>query len=141
MYKAISKVEFVKEPMRKVKDSGDVADVVREIIDADLQLQEHFVLITINGASEIIRAESVFIGTLNQSLVNPREIFRRALIDNAAAIIISHNHPSGQLDASLEDRRVTKRLKEVGTIMGIELLDHVIVTDNGYTSFRETGEL
>lgn len=141
MYKAISKVEFVKEPMRKVKDSGDVADVVREIIDADLQLQEHFVLITINGASEIIRAESVFIGTLNQSLVNPREIFRRALIDNAAAIIISHNHPSGQLDASLEGRRVTKRLKEVGTIMGIELLDHVIVTDNGYTSFRETGEL
>ena len=139
MYKAISRVGRVREAQRKITDSDNVAELVRETIGEDIGTQEHFVLITLNGSSEVIRAESVFIGTLNQSLVHPREIFRRALLDNAAAIIISHNHPSGQLEASIEDKRITKRLKEVGTLMGIELLDHVIVTADGQFSFREDG--
>lgn len=141
MYKAISRVGRVREAQRKITDSDNVAELVRETIGEDIGTQEHFVLITLNGSSEVIRAESVFIGTLNQSLVHPREIFRRALLDNAAAIIISHNHPSGQLEASIEDKRITKRLKEVGTLMGIELLDHIIVTENGYLSLRENGIL
>ena len=138
MYKAISKIETVREPSLKVSSSGDVADIVRGIIGDDINIKEHFVLITLDGASNVITSEVISIGTLNQSLVHPREVFRRAILDNSAGII-SHNHPSGQLEASLEDRRVTKRLKEVGVLMGIELLDHVIVTDGGYTSLRDEG--
>lgn len=141
MYKAISKTETVREAMQKITDSQEVYQVVKPIIGSDMQIKEHFLLITLDGASCIIRAEVISIGTLNQSLVHPREVFRPAIQDNAAGIIIAHNHPSGQLIASIEDKRITKRLKEVGTLVGIELLDHVIVTQEGFLSLRETGDL
>ena len=103
--------------------------------------REHFVSITLDGASRVINTRVISIGTLNQSLVHPREVFRPAINDNTAGIIVAHNHPSGQMEPSTEDRRVTKRLKEVGKLMGIELLDHVIITSNGYYSFSEEGEI
>ena len=103
--------------------------------------QEHFIVLTLNGASRIIETRIISVGTINQSLVHPREVYRPAIQDNAAGIIIAHNHPSGQLEASLEDKRVTKRLKEVGTLIGIELLDHVILSCEGYFSLREEGLL
>ena len=99
--------------------------------------REHFVVVTLDGASRVIETRVISIGTLNQSLVHPREVFRPAILDNAAGIIVAHNHPSGQVEPSIEDRKVTKRLKEVGKLVGIELLDHVILTDNGYYSFSE----
>ena len=96
----------------------------------------NFVVVTLDGASRVIRTRVVSIGTLNQSLVHPREVFRPAILDNAAEIV-AYNHPSGQREPSIEDKRVTKRLKEVGKQVGIELLDHVILTGNGYYSFSE----
>ena len=83
----------------------------------------------------------IFIGTLNQSLVHPREVFRPAITDNAAGIIICHNHPSGTLEASMADIQITQRLKEVAKLVGIELLDHVILSKNGYYSFSDEGLL
>ena len=114
-------------------------DVHRELQEYALKKQEHFLVITLDGASHIIEKRIISIGTLNQSLVHPREVFADAISDRAAGIIIAHNHPSGQLEPSIEDKRVTKRLKEVGTIMGIELLDHVILSREGYLSLREEG--
>jgi len=103
--------------------------------------QEYFIVMTLDGASHMIERRIISIGTLNQSLVHPREVFADAVSDRAAGIIIAHNHPSGQLEASHEDRMVTKRLKEAGRLMGIELLDHLIITRTGYLSFKEEGML
>ncbi len=114
-------------------------DVYHELKEYSTKKQEYFLVITLDGASHIIEKRVISIGTLNQSLVHPREVFSDAISDRAAGIIIAHNHPSGQLEPSIEDKRVTKRLKEVGTIMGIELLDHVILSREGYLSLREEG--
>ena len=122
----------------KIRSASDVHFHLSEYHDMD---REHFVAITLDGASRIINTRVISIGTLNQSLVHPREVFRDAILDNSAGIIVAHNHPSGQLEASIEDKRVTKRLREVGKIIGIELLDHVILAVDGYYSFSEEGEL
>ena len=106
-----------------------------------LASQEHFLTITLDGASHIINTRTVFIGTLNQSLVHPREVFADAIADRAAGIIIAHNHPSGTLEASRADIQVTERLKEVSKLVGIELLDHVILSKHGYYSFSDEGLL
>ena len=78
-------------------------------------------------------------GSLNSSIVHPREIFKRAVLQNAASIIICHNHPSGDPTPSQEDINTTKRIYDAGKILGIELLDHVIIGDNKYTSLKEKG--
>ncbi|MCJ7765514.1 MAG: JAB domain-containing protein [Thiovulaceae bacterium] len=119
----------------------DATAVYKHLSEYHNMEREHFIVITLDGASRVISTRVVSIGTLNQSLVHPREVFRDAIYDNAAGIIIAHNHPSGQLEPSIEDKRVTKRLKEVSTIIGIELLDHLILTVNGYYSFREEEEI
>ena len=116
-------------------------DIDRHLQEYRACEREHFIAITLDGASRIINTKVISIGTLNQSLVHPREVFRDAISDNAAGIIISHNHPSGQLHPSTEDKIITKRLKEVGKLIGIQFIDHVIVTVNGYYSFEEEGEL
>ncbi len=89
----------------------------------------------------ISTSETVFIGTLNQSMVHPREVFADAIADRAAGIIIAHNHPSGTLEASRADIQITQRLKEVSKLVGIELLDHVILSKHGYYSFSDEGLL
>ncbi len=103
--------------------------------------QEHFLSITLDGASHIINTRTVFIGTLNQSMVHPREVFADAIADRAAGIIIAHNHPSGTLEASRADIQITRRLQEVSKLVGIELLDHVILAKGGFYSFSEEGLL
>ena len=122
----------------KITSANDVYIHLSEYRDLE---REHFVAVSLDGASRVISTRVISIGTLNQSLVHPREVFRPAIIDNSAGIIVAHNHPSGQLEPSTEDRRVTKRLKEVGKLMGIELLDHLILTVDDYYSFSEEGEL
>ncbi len=101
--------------------------------------REHFLSVTLDGASRVIRTRTVFIGTLNQSLVHPREVFADAIEDRAAGIIVAHNHPSGTLEASHADIQVTRRLKEVSGIVGIELLDHLILSPSGFCSFSQEG--
>ncbi len=117
------------------------ADVWEVLSDYRNKKQEYFIAITLDGASSMIEKRVISIGTLNQSLVHPREVFSDAVSDRAAGVIVAHNHPSGQLFPSREDHRVTRRLKEAGAILGIELLDHVIIGNEGWYSFSEEGQI
>ncbi len=83
--------------------------------------------------------EEISVGTLNASLVHPREVFKKAIKDNVAQIIIAHNHPSGDSKPSEEDISTTKRLIEAGKLVGISIIDHLIITSSGYFSFKENG--
>ena len=116
-------------------------DVYNELKPFSCKSQEHFLVMTLDGASHIINTRTVFIGTLNQSLVHPREVFADAIADRAAGIIVAHNHPSGTLAASRADIQITQRLKEVASLVGIELLDHVILAKGGFYSFSDEGLL
>ena len=116
-------------------------DVYEELSSFGSKKQEYFLTITLDGASHIIETRTIFIGTLNQSMVHPREVFADAISDRAAGVIIAHNHPSGTLEASRADIQITQRLKEVARLVGIELLDHVILTSDGFYSFSEEGML
>lgn len=104
------------------------------------QEQECFVTVTLNCAGEVISARVNTVGLVNRALIDPREVFRGAIVDNAKSIIIAHNHPSGSLDPSPQDIAITTQIKQAGDVVGIQLLDHVIVTPSGaITSFRERG--
>ena len=127
--------------IRSNKRITSAEDVYEELKIFSTKQQEHFLTITLDGASHIINVRTVFIGTLNQSLVHPREVFSDAIADRAAGIIIAHNHPSGTLSASRADMQITDRLKEVSKLVGIELLDHVILAKGGYYSFSDEGLL
>lgn len=98
--------------------------------------KEHFVILCFNTRNKLIY-EDVSIGTLNASLVHPREVFYNAIQNNASHIIVAHNHPSGDSSPSEEDNITTKRLIEAGKILGIRIIDHIIIGDNSYTSFKE----
>ena len=114
----------------------DIWDELREIRDSK---KEHFVSFYLDTRNQEIHKEIISIGTLNLSLVHPREVFEPAIRNLAASIIVAHNHPSGYIEPSNEDIKTTKRLAEAGKLLGIELLDHVIVSRNGYTSMKEKG--
>jgi len=101
--------------------------------------QEHFVALFLNVKNEVLHKQTIFIGSLNSSIVHPREVFREAVKRSAASIIVAHNHPSGNPSPSPEDIEVTKRLIEAGSIMGIEVLDHVIIGDHQFLSMKEKG--
>ncbi|MDC9726507.1 MAG: DNA repair protein RadC [Candidatus Thioglobus sp.] len=103
--------------------------------------QEYFLSITLDGASHLIKTRVEFIGTLNRTLVHPREIFAHAIADRAASIIVAHNHPSGTLEASKEDLDITKRLKSGAELLGIELKDHIIFSTEGFISLKEQEKL
>ncbi|MRR56982.1 MAG: DNA repair protein RadC [Deltaproteobacteria bacterium] len=97
--------------------------------------REYFVALLMDGKNRITSIHQVSQGSLNQSIVHPRETFKAALLANAAAIILAHNHPSGDLTPSREDREITKRLREAGELLGVRVLDHIIVdTDSGKCS-------
>lgn len=99
--------------------------------------QEHFLVLLLDGRHRLQRVEPVSAGTLSASLVHPREVFAPAVRESAAAVIVVHNHPSGDPTPSLEDREVTRRLVESGRLLGIPLLDHLVVADDGWVSLRE----
>jgi DNA repair protein RadC len=116
----------------------DVLPLVSEWRD---KKQEYFLCITLNGAGEVIERRVVTVGILNQSLVHPREVFAEAITDRAASVILVHNHPSGTLEPSSQDISITGQLVEAGSILGIRVLDHIIVTKKSYVSLRECGYL
>ena len=103
-----------------------------------LQL-EHFVCLFLNVKNQVLHKQTIFVGSLNASIVHPREIFREAVKRSAASIICSHNHPSGIPTPSPEDIDVTTRLYEAGKIVGVDLLDHVIIGDHQFISMKEKG--
>lgn len=114
----------------KVLGAEDAVLLLHDIRD---KKQEYFVALTLDGANRLIANRTITIGTVNASLVHPREVFADAITDRAASILVAHNHPSGSLVPSKADLDVTRRLKESGELLGIQLLDHLIVTANSYS--------
>jgi DNA repair protein RadC len=103
------------------------------------ETKEMFMTLHLDGKNRIMAMDLVSVGSLNQSIVHPREVFKTACLSNAAALILIHQHPSGDSTPSSEDIAITRRLKEAGEIMGIKVLDHIIVGEGEYLSFVERG--
>jgi DNA repair protein RadC len=101
--------------------------------------REQFWAILLNTRNVVISVEMVAIGTVNACFIHPREVFRRAILNNACAVILGHNHPSGDMKPSEEDMSLTRRVCEAGKVVGIRVLDHVIVSDEGSFSFLDSG--
>jgi len=122
-----------------IRTPEDLLPLLKDYAD---KKQEHFLTITLDGSRRVIDVHLTFIGTLNYAPLHPREVFAVACTDRAASIIVAHNHPSGTLMPSDADKLATKQLREIGTLMGIELLDHIIFTKgNGCYSFAGNGIL
>lgn len=115
---------------RPIIDSPEAAVV--QLFDIRDKKQEYFVCLTLDGANRLIAKRIISIGTLTSSLVHPREVFAEAITDRAASIIVTHNHPSGNLEPSQADREVTIRLQDAAKLIGITMLDHIIVTRTSF---------
>lgn len=113
--------------------------VVNQIFDLENMSSEHFVMVCMDTKNKIAGAHIISIGSLDSAIVHPREVFKAALLNNAGAIILAHNHPSGDPEPSKDDIETTQRLVTAGTIMGVKVLDHVIIGDGRYTSLKEQG--
>jgi DNA repair protein RadC len=116
---------------------SDAADLVRKYLKRTDR--EHFIVLFLDSQSKVIGINTVSIGTLTESLVHNREVFKGAILANAASIIVAHNHPSGTATASEADILVTNKLKESGRILGIPLEDHIIIGEEGFASLRQEG--
>ena len=131
----VSRRFLVKEPI-KIMNYKDVLPLVEELKD---KKQEYFLTLTLDGAHNLIEKRTVFIGTLNESLIHPREIFADAITDRAASIIFVHNHTSIDPTPSTADIQITQRLLEVASTMGIEVVDHIVVAKTQSFSFKTSG--
>jgi DNA repair protein RadC len=137
------RIEMVREgdisvERKRIGSPHDVFDAVHEFLEnAD---REYFLILTLNTKNNVTGINVVSIGSLNASLVHPREVFKAAILGNAAAIICVHTHPSGDPTPSPEDQEITRRLVEAGKILGIEVIDHVIIGDR-WASLKERGIL
>ncbi|MFA5361703.1 MAG: DNA repair protein RadC [Candidatus Omnitrophota bacterium] len=114
-------------------------DAFRELRDIRFLKKEHFVVLFLDTRNQEIKREVVSIGSLNASLVHPREVFEPAIKNLAAQVIIAHNHPSGDPEPSEDDLAITRRLQEAGDVLGIEVLDHIVVAGDRFLSFKEKG--
>ena len=117
---------------RPIIDSPEKA--VEQLVDIRDKKQEYFVCLTLDGANRLIAKRIITIGTLTASLVHPREVFADAITDRAASIIVAHNHPSGRLEASEADIDVSERLVSAGNLLGINLIDHIIVSKDSFST-------
>jgi len=128
------------EPELKNFDIKDPEAVVKAIrASVKDKAKEHFKLILLNPRNKIIGISTISIGTLNASLVHPREVFKDAITHSAASVVLAHNHPSGDPEPSEDDIEITKKLVESGKILGIEVIDHIIIGKNDYYSFKAKG--
>jgi len=114
-------------------------DALPLVADIQERAQEHFLVLTLDGAHHLVKRRIVFVGTLNRSLVHPREVFCGAITDRAAGIILVHNHPSGNVTPSPEDLETTRRLVQAGRLLGIPVLDHIIVGRGNWTRIEIRG--
>jgi DNA repair protein RadC len=131
--------ENEKESEKKKYNAVTSPEILYQIILSKIQnfSKEHFFVISLDTRNNFIGIDEISIGTLTASLVHPRETFESAIRRHAAHIIIAHNHPSGETEPSEDDLKITKRLVDAGKIMGIEVLDHLIITGRSYLSFKE----
>ena len=138
----LAAIEFARRRIKpegsRIETPADLLPHVRHYAD---RKQEHFLCASINGANEILNIRVVSIGLIDRSPVHPREVFADALADRAAAIIVAHNHPSGGVEPSGSDIHITAQLRAAGSILGNELLDHIIFNRVDYFSFLEAGRL
>ena len=123
----------------KITNSKIIYNYYKDIIGN--QLQEHFYCVYLDHQKKVIKDKLLFIGTINQSLIHPREIFKEAYLISASAIICVHNHPSGNVIPSNEDFTITNKLVEIGNLLGIRVLDHIIIGKNNYYSFFENNNI
>jgi DNA repair protein RadC len=120
-----------------IKNPESVVKAIRSSIKD--KAKEHFKLILLNPRNKIIGISTISIGTLNASLVHPREVFKDAIVHSAASVVLAHNHPSGDPEPSGDDLKITKKLVDSGKILGIEVLDHIIIGKERFKSFKEEG--
>ena len=137
----LAAIELVK---RALKIGEETLPVIRSTKDVVAQFtylrdksREHLAALYLNARNEMVYKKHLFVGTLNANLIHPREIFEHALIGNAASVILIHNHPSGDPEPSEDDLEITKRIVEAGKLMGIDVLDHIIITKTKVFSFKE----
>lgn len=140
-YKIVrEKSEIYYDGRKSLNTAEEAVDMFNKYYKENYDLdKEHFSVIMVDSKNKIIGINLVSMGTLNQSLVHPREVFRSALMASANSIFLCHNHPSGDPTPSKEDIAVTKRLVESGKLLGINVLDHIILGDERYSSLRELG--
>jgi len=103
--------------------------------------KEYFLALHLDGKNRIVCLDTISVGSLNQSIVHPREVFKSSLLSSAAALVLLHNHPTGDPTPSSEDLSITRRLKEAGELMGVKVIDHIIIGNEAYMSFVEQGML
>ncbi len=135
--------EFIKRALEAKEEIAPIIKTVDDVVAQSIYMKdkqrEHFMVLYLNARNELIFKKPMFVGTLNANIVHPREIFGEALKQNAAFVIFCHNHPSGNPQPSQTDLEINKRLVEAGKIMGIEALDHIIITKTKVFSFKESG--
>jgi DNA repair protein RadC len=125
------------EPVR-VSNPGDVYAFMSDLKHSD---RERFYSLLLDSRNAIVNCEEVSCGTVNQAQIHPREVFKSALLSSCASVILVHNHPSGIPDPSLDDEKMTRRLCDCGSLLGIDVLDSIIIGEESYYSFKESGKL
>lgn len=137
------RLEMVKEKTIPAEYDVNIGtpDIAKDVIKAFIGTKDREILalVCLNTKNRITCLSTVSMGSLNSSIVHPREVFKIALLANSASIVIGHNHPSGDCTPSREDINITERLVQAGEIIGIELLDHIICNDYSYISLKEKG--
>lgn len=132
----------INAPKQPINDPRTLAKILQKILqqaEKNDQKKEHFWGVGLNARNVIEYIELISLGTVNSSLVHPREVYRLAIKKSAVSLIIAHNHPSNNTEPSPEDESLTRRLREVGNIIGIELVDHLIITPSSFVSLKELG--
>ena len=124
---------------KKVSGPADLHEIGKLLFNFESQAEEVFAIVTLDTKNNVTGAFEVSRGALSGSIVHPREVFKRAILQNASSIALMHNHPSGDPKPSSEDLQMTNRLEEAGKILGIRILDHIIFGDDYFFSFKEEG--
>jgi len=120
----------------KITNPETAVKIVNEVFDLENKAEEEMIMITLDTKNKPTGLFRISKGTISASMVHPREVFKRAVLHNANSIMLFHNHPSGGLTPSSEDINVTNRLNDCGNLLGIKLLDHIIISREGYLSFK-----
>ncbi len=140
----IVSLQMIKEKVmwyseRKIKSPEDAYHILKKFAgDSD---REQMIMIALNTKNEPTHIQTISIGSLNASVVHPREVFKTAILSNSANIILGHNHPSGNTEPSYEDINITRQLTQAGDLLGITVLDHIIFTDSEFISLKESGHI
>ncbi len=133
------RLHYSRNQNKKIQAASDIFEYMAGRVPDETK--EHLFVLHLNTKNQITKTELVSVGTLNAALIHPREVFKGAIKESSHAIILVHNHPSGDTEPSSADKQVTELLKKASTIIQIDLLDHIITGKTGWFSFRESGLL